>query len=160
MKASLNRADHPGIRRQGGVVLVVALMFMLVMSIVGVAAMQSTLMQERMAGNTRDRNLAFQAAEAALRAGEDASIGGAPAADTVLADPAGWDGETPEPTGSVKDLDAQLAADPVYYADPPRQVRVGVTLPPRWRYAYPVTARGEGGTHNAVVVLQSVLEPP
>ncbi|WP_296809831.1 PilX N-terminal domain-containing pilus assembly protein [Thiocapsa sp.] len=160
MRTHLNRSEDRGIRQQKGVVLVVALMFTLVMSIVGVTAMQSTIMQERMAGNARDRNLAFQAAEAALRAGEDASIGGGPAADTMLADPAGWDGETPEPTGSVKDFDPQLAADPVYYADPPRQVRVGITLPPRWRYAYPVIARGEGGTHTAIVVLQSVLEPP
>jgi type IV pilus assembly protein PilX len=161
VRTHLNQAGDRGIRRQKGVVLVVALMFMLVMSIVGVTAMQSTIMQERMAGNARDRNLAFQAAEAALRAGEDALLGGAPASDTVLADPAGWDGEEPEPTGSFEDFDRpQVPHDPVYYADPPRQVRIGITLPPQWRHAYPVTARGEGGTETAVVVLQSVLEPP
>ncbi|MFB1487588.1 MULTISPECIES: PilX N-terminal domain-containing pilus assembly protein [unclassified Thiocapsa] len=157
----MNRSETRRIHRQKGVVLIVALMFILVMSIVGVTAMHSTIMQERMAGNARDRNLAFQAAEAALRAGEDASLGGAPAASTRLINPAGWDGETPEPTGSVEEFDRpQVPHDPVYYADPPRQVRVGITLPPQWRYAYPVTARGEGGTHTAVVVLQSVLEPP
>ena len=32
--------------------------------------MQTTTMEEKMAGNMRDRNLAFQAAEAALRTGE------------------------------------------------------------------------------------------
>ncbi len=161
MRTHLNQAEERGIRGQKGVVLVVALMFMLVMSIVGVTAMQSTIIQERMAGNARDRNLAFQAAEAALRAGEDALLGGAPAAATALADPSGWDGETPTQTGSVEDFDRpQVPHDPVYYADPPRQVRVGITLPPQWRYSYPVTARGEGGTHTAVVVLQSVLEPP
>lgn len=172
MRTHLNQAEDRGIRRQKGVVLVVALMFMLVMSIVGVTAMQSTIMQERMAGNARDRNLAFQAAEAALRAGEDAlredtSVAAAKDLKTALVDldldpdPGQWDGAQPEPTGSVEDFDRpQVPHDPVYYADPPRQARVGITLPPQWRFAYPVTARGEGGTETAVVVLQSVLEPP
>lgn len=55
---------------QSGSVLVIALIFLLLMTIIGVTAMQTTTLQERMAGNTRDRNLAFQAAEAALREGE------------------------------------------------------------------------------------------
>jgi type IV pilus assembly protein PilX len=40
------------------------------MTLIGVTAMQGTTQQESMAGNARQRNLAFQAAEAALRAGE------------------------------------------------------------------------------------------
>ncbi|CAK0751762.1 type IV pilus assembly protein PilX [Gammaproteobacteria bacterium] len=61
---------HGGLYSQQGMVLVVALIFLLVMSLIGVAAMQGSNQEERMGDNTRQRILAFQAAEAALRAGE------------------------------------------------------------------------------------------
>ena len=56
--------------RQRGSTLIVALVFLLAMTLIGVTAMQGTTQQESMAGNLRQRNLAFQAAEAALRNGE------------------------------------------------------------------------------------------
>jgi len=40
------------------------------MTIIGIASMSSTTLQERMANNNNQRQIAFQAAEAALRAGE------------------------------------------------------------------------------------------
>jgi len=43
---------------------------LLLLTIIGAAAMRDTNLQERMAGNMRDHNLAFQAAEAALRFAE------------------------------------------------------------------------------------------
>jgi type IV pilus assembly protein PilX len=55
---------------QRGAALVVALIMLLVMTVLGIAAMQVTRMEERMAGNSRDINLAFQGAEAGLRDGE------------------------------------------------------------------------------------------
>ena len=55
---------------QRGVVLIVSLIFLLVLTLIGVTASQSTILQERMAGNVKDRNMALQASEAALRAGE------------------------------------------------------------------------------------------
>lgn len=57
-------------RRQSGLTLFPALMFLLVMSIIGVATLNSTLMQEKMVSNAKDLNLAFQSAEAALRDAE------------------------------------------------------------------------------------------
>jgi type IV pilus assembly protein PilX len=57
-------------KRQSGMSLFPALMFLLVMSIIGVSALNSTLMQEKMVSNAKDVNLAFQAAEAALRDAE------------------------------------------------------------------------------------------
>lgn len=56
--------------RQRGAVLIVSLVFMLLLTIVSVTSMKSATLQERMAGNSKDINLAFQAAEAALRDGE------------------------------------------------------------------------------------------
>lgn len=52
---------------QRGVTLVVALIFLAVLTLLGVAAMMGTTLQERMARNARDYNIALQAAEAALR---------------------------------------------------------------------------------------------
>lgn len=57
--------------RQEGLVLIIGLIMLLLMTIVGLAAIRGTGLQESMAGNMRDRNLAFQAAEAGLRVGED-----------------------------------------------------------------------------------------
>lgn len=57
-------------RYQSGAALIFALIFLLLLSIIGVTAMQSSTLEERMAGNVRDTNLAFQAAELALRTGE------------------------------------------------------------------------------------------
>jgi type IV pilus assembly protein PilX len=56
--------------RQRGAALVIALLMLLVMTVLGIAAMQVTRMEERMAGNSRDVNLAFQGAEAGLRDSE------------------------------------------------------------------------------------------
>jgi type IV pilus assembly protein PilX len=54
---------------QRGAVLIVGLLVLLVITMIGVSQLQSTVLQERMAGNLRQNNLALQAAEAALQAG-------------------------------------------------------------------------------------------
>lgn len=51
--------------------MIIALIFLVLMTLVGTAAMRTSTMQERMAGTQRDWNLAFQATEAALREAED-----------------------------------------------------------------------------------------
>lgn len=53
-----------------GAVLIIALVFLLVLTLLGITATSTSTMQERMAGNLRDNNLAFQSAESALRDGE------------------------------------------------------------------------------------------
>lgn len=53
--------------RQGGAALVVGLVLLVVMTLLGISAMRDTTLEEKMAGNLRDSNLAFQAAETALR---------------------------------------------------------------------------------------------
>lgn len=57
-------------RSQRGAALVTSLLLLLVLTIIGITSMQMSRMQERMTGNTRDINTAFQGAEAAVRAGE------------------------------------------------------------------------------------------
>ena len=74
---TMNRTSNPcnhGIRsshRQRGTILLVSLVIMLLLTILGVTALNNVTMEERMAGNLRDGDLAFQAAEAALRSGEN-----------------------------------------------------------------------------------------
>jgi type IV pilus assembly protein PilX len=57
--------------QQKGAALVVALLMLLVMTVLGIASMGVTRMEERMAGNARDMDLAFQGAEAGLRDSEE-----------------------------------------------------------------------------------------
>lgn len=57
-------------QKQRGAALVFALVILLVMTIVGVATMENSTLQERMAGNDRQKKLAVNAAEFALRTAE------------------------------------------------------------------------------------------
>jgi len=53
--------------RQRGAVLVVGLIFLAMLTLMGVAAYSVATQEEKMAGNSRDRMRAFEAAEASLR---------------------------------------------------------------------------------------------
>ena len=55
---------------QRGLSLVTTLLFMVAALVLGVSVMGVNVMQERMLGNAKDRDLAFQVAEAALRDAE------------------------------------------------------------------------------------------
>lgn len=55
---------------QKGVTLVVALMLLIAITLLALASMRGTGMQERMSANLYDRAIAFQAAESALREAE------------------------------------------------------------------------------------------
>lgn len=61
---------QPGPRSQRGLSLITALLFMVAALILGVSVVGINVMQERMIGNAKDRDLAMQAAEAALRDAE------------------------------------------------------------------------------------------
>jgi len=54
-------------QKQQGVTLLMSLIFLIMLSILGLNAAQMSTLEERMSGNTRSRDLAFQAAEAALK---------------------------------------------------------------------------------------------
>jgi type IV pilus assembly protein PilX len=63
------RTGHgPGNRgRQQGISLLIVLLLLVVTSLLGIAILRSSSMQERMSANMRDRSIAMQAAEAAIR---------------------------------------------------------------------------------------------
>ena len=60
-------------QKQNGVALAIALILLVIMTLLGLSGVRTVGLEEKMASNTYDRSLAFQAAEAALRAGEDAA---------------------------------------------------------------------------------------
>lgn len=56
---------------QTGAALITSLLILLLLTIIGLGSMRATTLEEKMAGNNRNRELAFQAAEAALAVGEN-----------------------------------------------------------------------------------------
>ena len=103
----------PSRANQSGVALVVALILLVVVTLVGLAAVRGTIMQQKMAGNMYDRQIAFQNAEAAMRAAT-ASIATSPgdiarncqsASVVCLADPFN---DPNLPANSIKDLNKAL----------------------------------------------------
>ncbi|RMO83779.1 Pilus assembly protein PilX [Pseudomonas syringae pv. philadelphi] len=58
--------------QQRGMVLLVSLVFLLLLTLLGISSMQNATLQEKMAGSVGVRNQSFQMAEAALRLGESA----------------------------------------------------------------------------------------
>lgn len=67
MTMQLNHVCKP---HQRGVVLVTSLIFLSLMTIIGVTAMQGTTQEAKMANNAAQRGVAFQVAEAGLRTAE------------------------------------------------------------------------------------------
>lgn len=162
-------------RRERGAILVTALLMLLVLTVIGVSVMQITRMQERMAGNTRDKNLAFQASEAALRDGEKflwdtAAIVACDAADCVHPrgvlpvldnqDTDWWDDNSQEyGEDGEREMD-DLAADPQFVSEELAFIGPLVVDDPGGRMFYQVTARSMGASGTAETVLQSTYAKP
>ena len=51
--------------------MIIGLIMLLLLTVIGLASIRGTSLQEQMTGNMRDHNLAFQSAESALRLGEE-----------------------------------------------------------------------------------------
>lgn len=156
-------------RRQAGAALMVALVVLLVMTVLGVTSLRTTTLQERMAGNVRDANLAFQAAEAALREGE--ALLQQPTLPPftgsnglwLMQDDAGrvefWNAHNWEANSLAADAIPGTAGVPRYVIEelPSVPVEGGSErfgpLPDVGFYR--VTARGLGGSADAVSILQT-----
>ncbi len=72
--------------RQHGVALVTGLIFLVVLTLIGITAARMASLEARMSGNTRDRSLAMQAAEMALRDAEQdiQGLGTSPRTQPIL----------------------------------------------------------------------------
>ena len=70
MSITLNHSKVIHVQHQKGAVLIVGLIMLFVMTLISMSSMTGSVLETRMSSNFRDRQLAFQAAEAALRRGE------------------------------------------------------------------------------------------
>jgi len=150
--------------RQKGATLIVALVMLLLISLLAVGGMQGSILQERMASNTQDGAMSFQAAEAGLRQAEADLINTLATRQTafnttLITQPWNWDGSSPTPSGTGS-AGTHVSAQPVYH-----QARLADVCPiepgqPCFE-RFEVTSRGQGGSTTAVSILQStVLLPP
>ncbi|WP_256667662.1 PilX N-terminal domain-containing pilus assembly protein [Pseudomonas sp. R-28-1W-6] len=94
------------IKKQSGMALFVSLIFLLLLTIFGVAAMQNAGVQEKMAGNVKLKNETFQLAERALREGENYILDVAHEGDLATCDECVGDNcRVPAITGGLVETD-------------------------------------------------------
>ncbi len=163
--------------KQSGAILVVSLVMLLVLMILGVSSMGTVILEEKMVGNMRDQDLAFQAAEASIREAETwiQALNILPI-DCVAAPCSVWKKNTLTDleknslswwkdsmnsrefgTSGIKDLET-VATDPRYIIEHQAYVRDSLTVghsPGTGRDYYRITSYGVGANASAVKVLQS-----
>ncbi|MEJ2391880.1 MAG: PilX N-terminal domain-containing pilus assembly protein [Gammaproteobacteria bacterium] len=100
----------PTLSRQRGMVLIVALIILMVLTILGVSGMTTTSLQERMAANEHDRQIAFQTAEAALRTGENYI-------QSNSMDPSMFNSTCTGGSGGLCDCSDKTNGCPIYWSD-------------------------------------------
>lgn len=159
--------------RQSGFSLLVAMIFLVIMAMLGVTASHVNTLQERMAGHTRDRDIALQAAEAALRDAEatltakcgDAKVQGYVATNGNSA--ADWDTTFGTvdgticancfnpPSGSLPTTGTGAVAYPPEYLIESKPGPGVKSCSGSGTHVYRVTARGVGGSVETTVILQA-----
>jgi len=174
------------IKQQQGAVLIIGLIMLLLLTVIGMSSIRGTDLQERMAGNARDHNLAFQATEAAVRSAENYLSGASISAysngagyhkdltgptSPILWSPQDWGtGEVVGTKEVVKIADNTLKG----ISEQPKYVieQLEVTIAPgnygsavdqqsvdsmSEREVYRITARGLGGTKDSEALIQTTF---
>ncbi len=166
-------------RHNRGIALFISLVLLLMLTIVGVSAVQTTTLEVRMARNEHDSMLAFQAAELALRDGEatldnlvpvESFVSSGVAGLWTVADmdePQRWDLPGVWEDGSSRSVVAPTRVSAVSGQRQPRFMIEYLTtlsvseageadeLLGEQLEVFRITARGEGATEHAVARLQS-----
>lgn len=175
----------PSRTAQRGALLIVCLIFLTVLTLMALTSMDTSVTEERMAGNMQDYNQAFEAAEVAMEAAEawlaaqvelpTASATGAaevwtqdgpdPDADSVSwweeRDAAWWEDYGIAATG----LD-QVSEQPRYVIEEyfvstdGQSLAIGTGEVSSTRVLHRITARGVGGSTDSEVMLQSTYIRP
>lgn len=166
-------------KHERGATLIVGLVLLLLLTMVGMSGLNVSTMQEKMSGSMRDRQLAFQSAEAALRLGEEfvaastsisTSVFGVIETQTQAGSPDFWDkfdwvalakqpvdsnevdGVASQPYFVVENLADTIVDD---NPSPGTQMEYGQVAT---RRLYRVTALGIGASESAEAILQSTIE--
>lgn len=175
---------HATMARQNGVALVVALIFLLILTLLGVAAMSTTALEEKMAGNIKDQNTAFQSVESALTVAEN-TIGSAISVNLVVATasvtndglhkpgtttPRWSDATSPNvwDTGSdyrtltgfsgVSSPAKYIIEDLGEIVDTNGELTMPTEYRSKGKQLFRITARGPGGTPYSISMVQSTYE--
>ncbi len=172
--------------KQKGVTLFIGLIFLIMLSLLSLNAAQMSTLEEHMSGNTRSRDLAFQAAEAALKHVEQnlatgqtiraliptpatttsgtVAAAGLRAINTCLPNSTTyWNGTgAPDCTGTTQQYvwSSNTARTPTHSLNQiaAQPMYVVERLPDvGTTEKYRVTARGVGGDSDAVVILQAMF---
>ena len=124
---------------QRGAALMVVLILLLVMTLLALASLRGTLMEERMSASQFDRSIAFQAAEAALREAEE------------------WAETKPAPPGSGCSDGICAAPDPADATERERWRNAGFwdDASGNWRQASDIDADGLAGAPRYIVEFMS-----
>jgi type IV pilus assembly protein PilX len=171
--------------RQKGAVLVISLIMLLLLTLIGTSSMQTSSLEEKMAGNIRDEDLAFQAAETALRVAEATiltnpifsananglystglytTIGATPTDQLGFWKTVDWGNTAEVATGvtlnaiSSPPLYIIEELQPSYSSGSTDSLEGGTAITSTKISWYRATARGTGGTNNSVVLLQSIYK--
>ena len=166
---------------QRGAVLAVSLVMLVVLTLIGITAMRTATLQERMAGAMRDQGLAFQAAEAGLHAGEEYLRG--LSRPIALNDPDNglyhWDtsplsaagtpkwrtadfslaGVVAKPQFVIEQLGASSPIDGMPTEAVVESLAADTDFTEEEGQLFRVTARAVGGSDAAEVILQSTYRP-
>ena len=165
-------------KNQSGAILIISLIMLLLLTLIGISGTQTSSLEEKMAGNMRDKNLAFQAAESALKIAEnsllppallpafdDAGTGGFYSATSTIPSqsalllPSFWT-TNPVAVSTVAGLGNNIA-QPLYIIQ-----ESGVSDCPGSGPGvndcrnYRIIVRATGGSVNSVVILQSIYSRP
>jgi len=163
-------------KKQEGTVLIIGTVMLLILSVIVIASGKTTMLQQKMSNNLRDKELAFQSAETAIRTGEK-SIQNATKLELKNLVFDGSDGyysydidrEVKEETNwsNLNTLSSeqglyQVKETPVYIIEN----IVGIQPPggslqvPKANDSnyYRITSKAKGGTDGSLVVLQSIYK--
>lgn len=169
-------------KKEKGVVLFMSLVMLLIITVLGLSSVQTTSLQERMARNSRDSNLAFQSAEAAIKAAEsivnayvvedsfDSLVGSESGLffETGYNSTQNWVGfdwesgnyysaAAIEGTAAVPKYIVEVVKTVVAYDDTLNLNNIGQDTGSGRTHIYRITAYGTGGTSNAHVMIQSTF---
>lgn len=160
---------------ENGAILITGLVLLALLTFLGIATMQATVLQEKMAGNLQQQNQAFQLAETGLRDGEAwlQEAGSLPDFDNTgglytpaaLTYPPHWetvDWENPEKlrlyrgTGLIESLRPRYIiehlADLAIYTGDSQALK---PEPDERNHMYRITSRGRSPNGKSLVMLQS-----
>lgn len=180
-----NLTSIPNNTSQQGAVLVFCLVFLTILTLMAVAGMDTSIVEERMAGNMQDYNQAFQAAEVALEEAEswlsdqiELPLSSSNGTTTV------WLSDSPDPDSDGDDwwqerntawwtshadsivgldqvaIQPQYVIEEFYVSTEGQSLAIGTGELPSTRVMHRITARGVGSSETAEVMLQSTYIRP